>query len=440
MIYRRIFIISLLIIIYYCSVTTQECKVDITNYNLQVTLDFLQNQLNVTAILELQKSDVLNEFELLLNSNVKIKSIKSKIKDNWVDISYKLKEDDIIHLIIPSPLIGHNEFTMMFEYTFPIEGPIKDFFYMDRGNRWYPLIIDDVAGVKISAVVPSQYKMFSGGDLIDIIKKNDISTYKWETQNPVFKIPFVLINPEKYFFLSMTCNDKEIDFYFLEDNKNKNRMIVEEACKTFKYFQSKIGEYYHNRLTIIEMNQYKGYSFIATGLILMGSDFMAQFREEHYNGLHLPIAAQWFGAGVFGKFNDEGFWFFSLSLPHYLRLMYIKESKNTDAFVKQLEKPYHDYKEIAGTGNDVPIIDIERIDTREKGLIIYGKGPFLLDLLRREMGEKNWENFIRELYLNYVGKILTYDTFKNNLAKYDKNGNLILKFDRIMNDKGLIEN
>jgi len=439
MIFHRIFVIPLLIIICYCSSTTQECKVDITNYNLQVNLAPLNNQLNITAILKLQKSDVLNEFELLLNSNVKIISIKSKIKDNWVDISYKLKEDDIIHLIIPSPLIGHNEFTLMFEYIFPIEDSIADFFYMDRGNRWYPLIIDDVARVNISAVVPSQYKVFSGGDLIDVIKKNEISTYRWETQNPVFKMPFVLINPKKYFFLSMTCNDKEIDFYFLEDDQNKNRMIVEEARKIFQYFESKIGEYHHNRLTIIEMDQYRGYSFIATGLILVGSDVMRQFREEHYIGLHLPIAAQWFGAGVFGKFNDEGFWFFSLSLPHYLRLMYIKDSKNSDAFVEQLHKPYRDYKGIAVTDKDVPIIDIDRIDTREKGLVIYGKGPFLLDILKREMGEMNWNNFIRELYLNYVGKILTYDTFKNNLAKYNKNGSLILKFDEMMNDKGLIE-
>lgn len=433
----KILILTALIILG-CSQKESVKQIDITDYNIEVKFQSPQ-KLHISATVTCKMGQFVNQMNYLLNPIAEINSIQMRIKDDWQEIVYT-SEDNTIQLTVPETLSFSKDLTVRFEYTFPIEDTFTDFFYMDRGNRWYPLIIDDVAGVKISAVVPSQYKMLSGGDLIDIIKKNDISTYRWETQNPVFKIPFVLINPEKYFFLSMTCNDKEIDFYFLEDDQNKNMMIVEEACKTFKYFKSKIGEYYHNRLTIIEMNQYRGYSFIATGLILVASDVMTQFREEHYNGLHLPIAAQWFGAGVFGRFNDEGFWFFSLSLPHYLRLMYIKESKNTDAFVKQLEKPYHDYKEIAGTGNDVPIIDIERIDTREKGLVIYGKGPFLLNLLKREMGEKNWENFIRELYLKYIGKILTYDTFKNNLAKYDKNGSLILKFDRMMNDKGLIEN
>ena len=80
-----------------------------------------------------------------------------------------------------------------------------------------------------------------------------------------------------------------------------------------------------------------------------------------------------------------------------------------------------------------------RINTREKGLVVYGKGPFVLDLLKKEMGDIKWKNFIRELYLNYLGKILTYDIFKNNLKKYDKSGNLILKFDKMMTEKGIIK-
>ena len=89
MIYRKIFIILFLIITTNCFSSNQKSQIDIINYNLQADLDSSQKQLNVTAILKLQKSSALNEFELLLNSNVKIKSIKSKIKENWVDISYK---------------------------------------------------------------------------------------------------------------------------------------------------------------------------------------------------------------------------------------------------------------------------------------------------------------------------------------------------------------
>jgi len=231
--------------------------------------------------------------------------------------------------------------------------------------------------------------------------------------------------------------DEDLYFYFLADDPNANEKIINEACNAFQYYNTSIVPYHHNRLTFIEMSNFQG-SNICTGLILSSSNVIEQFKKGYFKGLHLTIAAQWFGAGVFGKFNDKGFWFFSLSLPHYLRLMYIKESNNTDAFVKQLEKPYHVYEQIAGTDKDVPIIDVDRINTREKGFVIFGKGPIVLNLLRKEMDEKNWKNFIKELYLNYVGKILTNDAFTNNLSKHSKDRNLILKFDKMMIEKGII--
>lgn len=439
MIYRQIFFITFLIIVHNCSSSIQESKIDVINYNLQVTLESSQNQLDITAVVKFEKSAKVNEFELLFNSNVEIKSVKSKIKDDWVDTSYKLKENDTIHLIIPSPLIDHNEFTMMFEYNFPIEDPINDVFYIDRGYRWYPMIIDDIASFQIAANIPAEFEMFSAGDLIIANPKDGFSQFIWETKIPVFKIPFVLIKPGLYNKITRKCEDKELCFYFLDDDPNAAEKIIDEACYAFQYCNTSIGPYHHNRLTFIEMADFQG-SNICTGLILTGSNFIDQFRKGYYKGLHLTIAAQWFGAGVFGKFNDKGFWFFSLSLPHYLRLMYVKESNSADAFLKQLEKPYHAYKEIAGTDNDVPIIDINRIDTKEKGLVIYGKGPFVLDLLKREINENNWGIFIRELYLNYVGKLLTYDNFNNSLSKYDKDGNLILKFDKMMINKGIVDN
>jgi len=56
------------------------------------------------------------------------------------------------------------------------------------------------------------------------------------------------------------------------------------------------------------------------------------------------------------------------------------------------------------------------------------------------MGEMNWNNFLRELYQNYVGKILTFNNFKTNLVKYDRGRNLILKFNKMMMNKGIVDN
>ena len=56
---------------------------------------------------------------------------------------------------------------------------------------------------------------------------------------------------------------------------------------------------------------------------MVGSTYIDQFKKGHYENLHLSIAAQWIAAGVFFKLFGKGFWFLQLSLPHYLRLMYL---------------------------------------------------------------------------------------------------------------------
>ena len=60
----------------------QTSQVEIISYDVKVNLNLPNNQLQVTARLELQKSDTISRLEMLLNSDVKIKSIKSKINDD----------------------------------------------------------------------------------------------------------------------------------------------------------------------------------------------------------------------------------------------------------------------------------------------------------------------------------------------------------------------
>lgn len=439
MVLYRALLILFSILLTNCTLVAQKQQIHITEYDLQVKLDTLRKQLNVTALLNLEKDVGVNEFELLLNSNVKLKSVKSKTESEWKNISYHLKENNILHLLIPSSLFDQSKCTLLFEYDYPVEGPINNVLYIDRGYRWYPMVIDEISRVKITATVPREFEMFSAGDLVKIQPRNGFREFTWETKIPVFKIPLVLIRPELYRKVTRKCENKDLIFYFLADAPGAKKEIVKEACSVFQYFYTTLGPYPHTRLTLIEMPDFQG-SFICTGLILVGSGMVDQFNKGYFKGLRLPIAAQWFGAGVFGKFNEDGFWFITLSLPHYLRLMYVRDSINPDAYVKQLERAYRSYKKIAGSEKDVPILKVNRIDTREKGLVIYGKGPFVLDILQREMGEDNWMRFIRELYLNNSGKILTYHQFKNHLKNFDRSGNLVLKFDKMMTEKGIVEN
>jgi hypothetical protein len=177
---------------------------------------------------------------------------------------------------------------------------------------------------------------------------------------------------------------------------------------------------------------------IGSGIVEIGSSYIDQMKQGYLDGLRLTIAQQWIGAGIFAKFGEPGFWFLSLSLPHYLRLMYERQSAGEEAFNKDLQGQLDKYKEFAGKENDVAILDIDYPNTREKGLVLYAKGPYVFSLLHKQMGDERWFGFIKLLYMDYRGKILTYDSFRELLSQFD-DGSTIPLLDKLVKEKGLPE-
>ncbi len=417
-----------------CSEKEQTTHIDITDYN--ITIDFPSpGEMVVSATMSCLNQENSQQFEFLLNPMVSIHSVSIKNNDAWLEVAYE-REDDKVGLSIPDSLVSIDQI-LRFDYLFPLEQQLGNFFYIDRGFRWYPMIIDEVANVRISATVFPRYSMFSCGDLVGVTEAGTHLTYIWETQIPVFKIPVVLIATDMYTKISAPCNDNEIIFYVLDENPETDPLLLGEACAMFGYCESLIGTYPHEKLTFIESTAFEDMSFIASGLVLVSSDFMEQFRHGYTQGLHLPIAMQWFGSGVFATFQDEGFWFFSLSLPHYLRLMAVQRFEGNESFSRGLIGPYDLYQIYADAEDDMPVVDVDMLDSQAKGYAITGKGPLIFDRLRREIGEEQWVNFLRSLYVDHLGKTMTYEEFTEELSEYAE-PKLVKKFNNMTHSKGVI--
>ena len=143
--------------------------------------------------------------------------------------------------------------------------------------------------------------------------------------------------------------------------------------------------------------------------------------------------------GCFAKFGDTGFFFLALSLPHYLRLMYLRHSFGEEGYENQLKKILDDYKKFAGKEEDIPIIDVNFPNTKEKGKILYEKGPWVLSKIDSIAGNSNWIKFIRNLYKSYHGKILTYNDFINSLSNYVENKKSMVYIKKLLTEKGINE-
>jgi hypothetical protein len=417
----------------------QTSQVKITSYDIKVSLNLPASQLQVAASLEMEKADTVSQFEVILNSDAQIGAIRSETKEGPVNLSYKFVGKDTLRLTVPSELVATRNLTLDFMYTLPMKGLKGDVMLIDRGHRWYPLILDQIAKFKLTASVPPGYDVFAPGDFVEKKDLHQHYRFVWESKIPVFKLSLVVAKSNFYKETFRKCDNKEIRYYSsTSSDQEAMEQILSEACSAFKFYNQSIGEYPHNRLTLVEIPGLGGTN-ISTAFLMVDSTFVDEFKQGNYDQLLLSIACQWMASGVFFKYEGKGFWFLQLSLPHYLRLMYLEKIKGVDAFTKDLQRGLDAYKEIAGTDQEVSIMEVDFPNTKEKARTIYGKGPYVIDKVRRQVGDENWDKFLKDIYTNFKGKILTYDEFINYLSKYDRDGTAVAKLNKMVSGKGIPE-
>jgi hypothetical protein len=420
------------------SALSQTSAVNIVSYDIDAKIPPRADVIELTVTCGMQKTDTSLQTQLLLSSSSKVQNIRAWANGGWSEIPFEFVGQDTLQLRFPKTLRQAGPLSMEFKYAFPIGSLGDSLLLLDRGSRWYPLISDQIAKLKLKCEVPSGYTVLSAGDLIETKPTEGGARFVWETQLPIFKLPLVVFKSSSLKKNSSEVLNKKIVLYSSAGDSLPIDSILAEAKNAFAFFTDAIGDYPDERLTLVQVPYFEGID-ISSGLLMVGSSSFHEMGKGDFDALHLAVAEQWIGAGVFAKFREPGFWFMTISMPHYLRLMYIRHSKGEAAFDDALHEPMKRYEQFAGKETDVPIIDVDFPNSKEKGLVLYGKGPFVIDKLRKQMGDEQWEMLLRDIYRNCLGKILTYDEFRSCVSKHDKSGNSLTLLNRLMTNKGIPE-
>lgn len=413
----------------------QDSNINVNSYKINAKISESSEAIDIKLIFDISVLKNSTQIPFIFSTEANIHSVKYLKDKDWISIPFEFNGKDSLLVTAADEFYKDNKYSLLFDYSFPT-GKLNDtLLFLDRGHRWYPLILDQIASFKLTCEVPKSYSVISSGNLLEIKNEGEKSVYVWESHLPVFKLPLIIYNPKIF---KKTDNDI-VDFYYLSIDSVNALKILDKTRKVVNYYKSTLGVYPYKKLTIIEIPDFPGIN-TCSGLLMTGTYSLEMIEKGYDDMLILTAAQQWFGAGVFGRFGEKGFFFIALSLPHYLRLMFIREDQGKEAFNKSLMDPLIKYKEFAGKENDIPIIDVDLPNTKEKGLILYAKGPFVLSKIEKDIGHKKWLSFLGDLYQTFHGKILTYDEFKKYLAKYDENGHTLTLLNHLMTEKGISEN
>ena len=408
----------------------------VNNYTINTKVSFSSKSVQVNLVCNLRKNTNSQDIQFLFNSSSDLKSVSYLDKNEWRTIVFGFNGKDSLLLSIGNNTESNRAYEIKFEYSLTIEDINDTLLLLDRGHRWYPLINNQIFTYNLKCEVPDMYQVLSSGNLTGENNSNGNSVFEFECSNPVFKLPLIIFKKDLYKCMELVSEENKIEFYSQKIDSSLISYILHKTDSTLNYFTQILGPYSHDKLIFFEVSDFGGVN-VGSGLLTIGTQSVKMIEKGYLDILILNISQQWYTANVFADFDSQGFFFFTISLPHYLRLMYVRDSEGEDAYNKVLLTPIERYKEIAGTENDVPIISIDMPNTREKGLILYAKGPYVLSLVEKELGIENWELFLRDTYDSFSGKIMTLVDFENHLAKYDSNGETVELLTRLLNEKGL---
>ncbi len=425
---KRLFMFVLICLLFPFLLCAQT-GISVSSYSIDLKPGITDKWAGVTLICRFIPQEEMKNVQFIFSSEAKISSLRWLKGKQWLKAGFRKNGKDSILVAGREKLLKGKEYTLRFIYRYPA-GRLNDTLLMlDRGHRWYPLIMDRIAPFKLTCRVPSKYNVLTAGRETGV-KKGAEKLIRFESGGPVFKIPAVIFNPARF----APVQGKYADAYILTADKEKFAAALKRCEPAFEYLEKTFGVRGNEKLKLIEVKDFPGVN-ICSGLLMCGAETMKLICSGYDDPLHLAIVQQWFGARVFARYGGKGFPFLSISLPHYIRYRYMRELKGEGEYEKLLKEAALTYGRIKGSEKEVPVIEINSPDTPEKGIALYAKGPLILSAIEKEMGSDSFGYFLKCLYDDFSGKIMSLDDFEAYLARDDDHGEILNLFRKLMNSK-----
>jgi hypothetical protein len=423
MIYRLILIFLVYSLACIGTVYGEYGAVDIQSYDISLKAEPENDLLRLSVTMELTKPDNLDEFMVLLTSYANIQSIEARDKTSdgaWINMLSRSIDGDTLYLGVHQDLIYSTELSIRFEYVLGF-GDVGDRLILYREHHWYPMILGDIAVYAFSADLPDDYIYICTSESVESDDWNQDDNSKVTTIVPVSKFPVVIARKGYYgeHEVEDEFTGRSLVLYTLSLDDEGQDVLGSTVVGLFEYLHDSYGEYRHKSLILLENPDIKG-ADVSSGMIMFGSHVLDGLANNQPQMLHIAVARQWFGCGVSPQYGEKGYCFFGISLPQYLSMLYLRDSEDEVAFENEVNSAFSQYKPMAGAKDDIPVINITELHSQEKARIVYGKGPYILDLIRQEMGDRGFADFINKLYTDYKGRILTYNDFLELLSIADR--------------------
>jgi len=386
--------------------------IDVENYSLDLKVNDSTNRIEMTELITFKWLDttknvrfdladlneagkgmvissILDEKELVKFDHkgqiIELKNLKAN-KRNEIEIEIKFSGIPIDGLVIGKNKYGDRTF---FGDNWP-----------DRAHNWFACVDHplDKATIEYRVTVPKHYSVIANGILADVQDVSLTETlYNYRSHVPLpTKVLVVGIADFEIKEVGVQ-NNVPISSWVYPQNSEEALKDLEIAPSILNFYIQYIGKYEYEKLANVQSTTRYG------GMENAGCIF---YDENALNGkgtseslIAHEIAHQWFGNSA-SESNWEHIWL-SEGFATYFTNLYLEKTYGTDVFQKQLKT---DRSRVINFYSKYPhsVVDTTYSDLLELlNPNSYQKGSWVLHMLRRKIGDENFQKGIRIYYQKY---------------------------------------
>jgi hypothetical protein len=406
--------------------------VDILYYKIDAHFDGLTHQLEVSLLMTcVDPVDMTIELKFNHFAQVGSISLEGNAKN---EIRYSFFAVDSIRMCLPDKTDIRKPIVIDLKYSIPLDsvsGSKSFVFSLSRPEKWYPLQYNDLSTHTITIDIPGHFSALSSGNLISETTMNNRKQISWN-DNYNFTCPLFIFNSDSLEYIEKEANKTKLNFFFYTQDKTLLDDYITGVSAAFKYFDALFGnDYPYKTYSFLEVPDYPAGSAVGSmqvfGTTLI-SDYYTYGRLYALKPAFHEVAHEWWGIGRLhfkDRTNDPGLQFLRESVNEYLTYMFIEHYWGKDSMDKCLDTAKTYCREYITEENDKPLYEVpQQFSSWEEAVIVYYKGPLIVNELRRMLGDEKWVAFIRKYYSMYQDQYATYDDFLKVLADFDSTGKI----------------
>jgi tetratricopeptide (TPR) repeat protein len=379
-------------------------QMDVAGYVIHADLDPSTGKMSATAVVTFKALEDLNMVIFGLNNGLQITNITDGTNPN---ITFERNvSDSTVRISPPAILAKGSSATWTFTYagaptvdTSPVESikfaqiadPISILLYP---GRWFPIsmpgLFTDRFTAEVHITVPTGERAIGSGFTGQHVLPNSRTEFVFNWTKPGF--PGTII-AGKFLDPISAPGVPNVHVYVVDADKDKAQNLAVTVAKEFEFMTDKFGGAESGRLNVVELPTDSVSAAWAPEIVAVKATASTRLLAN-------TVAHQWWGSEVSPyTLNDQ--WITS-GMSRYAELLYLEDSNGKQG----LQNAIVDTEAAALAYDTEPLDTLARVDPFSPQFqnMTYEKGAMVFHMLRWEMGDTVFDQFLKNLLSQYTDK------------------------------------